>query len=82
MSAANHVSVSHAALLLRHYFQVITPVTNNIVNPTRAAATLLIPMFGPAIHNPTVNRIAKAVTFSLVERDPILFSSAWAVSGA
>jgi len=55
MSAANHVSVSHAGPLARHSFQVMTLVTRRMVRPTVAAATALTPMEPPKIHRPTVS---------------------------
>eukprot|EP00976_Prorocentrum_cordatum_P030985 631016-Prorocentrum_minimum.AAC.2 len=39
ISAANHVSVSHAPPSARHSFQEMTPVTSSAVRPMRAAAT-------------------------------------------
>lgn len=49
MRAANQVRVSQAWLLLRHSFQVVTPVTSRMVRPTSAAATAFTPMLAPQI---------------------------------
>jgi hypothetical protein len=60
MSAANHVNVSHAPLLLRHSFQDTTPMMSSAARPTNAAATLLMPTAdaAPRIHKLTVTRNA------------------------
>lgn len=61
ISAANHVRVSHAPLLLRHSFQETTPVMRSTDRPQSAAATLLIPTEAPPIHRATVPKNAAAL---------------------
>ena len=75
MSAANHVSVSQAPLLLRHSFQVITLVMSMMPRPKRAAATELTPMEPPKIQRATVTERAPAVSFSSIDRGPSFSSS-------
>lgn len=82
MSAANQVSVSHAALLLRHSFHVTTPVMSSTARPTSALATAFTPKSPPLIHSATVTANAAAVIFSSVLMGPSLSSCFCASMGA
>ena len=70
MSAANQAKVSHAPLLLRHSFHVITLVISMMPRPSRAAATEFTPIWPPKIQSATVTSRAPAVSFSSTERGP------------
>lgn len=53
ISAANHVSVSHATASDKHSFHVTTPVTRRMDNPRMAAVTASTFRIPPKTQSPT-----------------------------